>query len=322
MPKVSVIVPVYKAENYIRRCLDSLLAQTMPDFELLLIDDGSPDRSGAICDEYAEKDSRIRVFHKENGGVASARQMGIENAIGEYSIHCDPDDWAEPDMLEELYAKAKETDADMVICDFYENRQAGQRYVSQHIPNMHHSSVLEHLVAGTLHGSTWNKLIRNCLYRKYSVKFPLQMTYCEDLFVVCSLLQHAIKVAYLPNAFYHYDMTVNVNSLSATARPLSKEAVDSLIYFTDYFSDNISFDRYKDAIECRMCYTKTIMWYSQYYPRRYFVNKYEAINKLLIEKSCHEEGKQTKSLVLALRNNWGYFFARTIESAKKVLLTK
>ena len=125
MPKVSVIVPIYKAEKYINRCIDSILAQTFTDWELLLIDDGSPDRSGEICDEYAENDPRIRVFHKANGGVSSARQMGQEEAVGEYTIHVDPDDWVEPTMLEELYAKAEADDADMVICDFFLDTKSG-----------------------------------------------------------------------------------------------------------------------------------------------------------------------------------------------------
>lgn len=107
MPKVSIIVPVYKAEGYLHRCVDSILAQTFTDWELLLIDDGSPDRSGEICDEYAQKDSRVRVIHKENGGVSSARQRGQDEACGEYTIHVDPDDWVEPTMLEELYQKPK-----------------------------------------------------------------------------------------------------------------------------------------------------------------------------------------------------------------------
>ena len=107
VPKISVIVPVYKAEAYLHRCIDSLLAQTFFDFEILLVDDGSPDRSGEICAEYARKDRRVRVFRKNNGGVSSARQCGIDNVVGEYSIHVDPDDWVEPTMLEELYEKAK-----------------------------------------------------------------------------------------------------------------------------------------------------------------------------------------------------------------------
>ena len=126
---VSIIVPVYKAEAYLHHCLDSILAQTFTDWELLLVDDGSPDRSGVICDEYAAKDDRIIVFHKENGGVSSARQKGQDEAQGEYTIHADPDDWVEPTMLEELYKKAKADDADMVICDYFSNTGKKQKYV-------------------------------------------------------------------------------------------------------------------------------------------------------------------------------------------------
>ena len=98
-PKISVIVPVYNVEKYLHRCVDSILAQTFNDFELLLIDDGSKDKSGAICDEYAAKDSRVRVFHKENGGVSSARNLGLENAKGDWIIFIDSDDWIADDMF-------------------------------------------------------------------------------------------------------------------------------------------------------------------------------------------------------------------------------
>ena len=101
-PKISVIVPVYKAEKYLHRCVDSILAQSYTDFELLLIDDGSPDNSGAICDEYAIKDSRVRVFHKENGGVSSARNLGIDKADGEWIVFIDSDDWIDITLLQSL----------------------------------------------------------------------------------------------------------------------------------------------------------------------------------------------------------------------------
>ena len=103
MPKISVIVPVYKAEKYICRCVDSILAQTFTDFELLLIDDGSPDNSGAICDEYAASDSRVKVFHKENGGVSSARNVGLDNACGEWITFVDADDWIAETFIAGLY---------------------------------------------------------------------------------------------------------------------------------------------------------------------------------------------------------------------------
>lgn len=101
-PKVSVIVPVYKAEKYIRQCVDSLLAQSFEDYEILLINDGSPDKSGEICDEYALKDSRIRVFHKSNSGVSATRNIGMDNARGEWIAFVDSDDWVESDFLSPL----------------------------------------------------------------------------------------------------------------------------------------------------------------------------------------------------------------------------
>ena len=98
---ISVIVPVYKAEKYLRRCIDSILAQTYTDFELLLIDDGSPDRSGEICDEYAKQDSRVRVFHKPNAGVSSARNLGLDNAKGDWITFVDADDYLAPDWCQQ-----------------------------------------------------------------------------------------------------------------------------------------------------------------------------------------------------------------------------
>lgn len=130
-PKVSIIVPVFNVEQYLHHCIGSIIAQTFTDWELLLIDDGSPDKSGDICDGYAKKDGRIRVVHKENGGVSSARQRGQDEAIGEYTIHVDPDDWVEPTMLEDLYRKAKDDNADMVICDYYTNEESLQKYIKQ-----------------------------------------------------------------------------------------------------------------------------------------------------------------------------------------------
>ena len=215
-PKVSVIVPVYKAEKYLRKCVDSLLAQTFKDFEVLLVDDGSPDGSGVICDEYAKKDPRVRVFHKENGGVSSARQCGLDHARGEYTIHADPDDWVEPNMLEELYAKAKAEDADMVICDYYVNDRRGQRYVKQRPSALDHETVLRELFQ-QLHGSCWNKLVRRACYREYNVSFPLEFSFCEDLYTNTALLKHnKMRISYVSQAFYHYEQQVNINSLYRT----------------------------------------------------------------------------------------------------------
>ncbi len=215
-PEVSVIVPVYNAEKYLRKCVDSLLAQTFRYFEVILVDDGSPDRSGAICDEYAEKDPRVRVFHKENGGVSSARQCGLDHARGEYTIHADPDDWVEPNMLEELYAKAKAEDADMVICDYYVEFGKKTELKRQQPSALDSETVLREMFQ-RLHGSLCNKLVKRACYKDFQISFPPEIHYSEDLYVVVSLLLHPIKVAYIPRAFYHYNQTANPNSISRSA---------------------------------------------------------------------------------------------------------
>ncbi len=116
MPKVSVIVPIYKVEEYLPKCVDSILSQTFTDFECILVDDGSPDNCGKICDEYAKKDSRIKVIHKENGGLSSARNAGLDIAQGEYITFVDSDDWINVHMLQVLYDAIIEKDADVSLC--------------------------------------------------------------------------------------------------------------------------------------------------------------------------------------------------------------
>jgi len=212
-PAISVIVPVYKAEKYLRRCVDSILAQTFTDFEVLLIDDGSPDRSGEICDEYAAKDSRVRVFHQANGGVSAARQRGTDEARGEYTIHADPDDWVEPTMLEELYAKAKAEDADMVICDYYVNMGGRQRYVKQQPSALDSETVLRELFQ-QLHGSCCNKLVRRACYNRLAICFPKNISLSEDLYVNLRLARGCTRFAYVARAYYHYVQDANANSIS------------------------------------------------------------------------------------------------------------
>ncbi len=207
--KISVIIPVYQAESYIKKCVDSFIRQSLSDFEILLVDDGSLDKSGVICDEYAKQDSRIKVFHKKNGGVASARQLGLEKAKGEYIIHADPDDWVEPNMLMELYLNAKETNADIVICDFYYNDNV---VIKQQPSDLNHLAIL-HDIFVHLHGSCCNKLIKRTCILKYSPCFYEELTYCEDVAFWIQLLKHPVKISYTPHAYYHYIQYSNPNSI-------------------------------------------------------------------------------------------------------------
>ena len=232
-PLISVIVPIYNSEHTLRKCVDSLLAQTFNSFEVLLINDGSTDDSGKICDEYQLQDSRVRVFHQLNGGVSSARQLGIDNAHGKYSIHADPDDWVEPNMLADLYQKAISEGADMVICDFYINDYRKEEYCKQKASVMDNEVILKEMFT-RLHGSTWNKLIKNELYSRYKIHFPQEITFCEDLFIVASLLLKPIKVSYLPQAYYHYVRDKQHNSLSLR---YNEKALEQDLYLKKVFHD-------------------------------------------------------------------------------------
>ena len=206
-PKVSIIVAVYNAEKTLKRCIDSLLVQSFTDFEVLLINDGSTDESEGICNYYAAKDERFRVFHRENQGVASARQKGIDEAKGLYSIHVDSDDWVEPSMLSELYETAISSDVDVVLCDYYEDNGTTSIYREQYPEELSGDGLIRAILKGQLMGVLWNKLVRHELYKMYNACFVPGINHCEDVLMCMQLLLHDIKVSYAHNAFYHYDTT-------------------------------------------------------------------------------------------------------------------
>lgn len=196
-----------------RKCIDSILAQTFIDFECLLIDDGSTDESPTICDEYAQNDSRVKVFHKPNGGLSDARNYGLERAQGKYTIFTDPDDWVDVEGLNKLYEIAKREDAGITICDVYYNDPYQQKYGKQQPTSLNHLDLIKDLLTDKIYGYTWNKLIRTDLYKLYQIEYPYGMYGCEDQYTMCKLLKHNIKVSYVPIAFYHY-MHYDQDSLS------------------------------------------------------------------------------------------------------------
>lgn len=227
---VSIIVPVYNAEKYIRQCLDSVLAQTLTAWEAILVDDGSTDRSGQICDEYATRDSRFRVIHQPNGGVSIARQTGIDNATGEYTIHCDPDDWMESTMLEEMVGTAEATESDMVICDYYTDSRYDRTYCSQNLPlRPDTEDVLRRLLFQQLHGSCWNKLVKRVCYKGIGF-YPSHICVFEDELFFCRLLTRNIKtkIAYLPKTLYHYRIDNDASICHIVSMKSIKSAVDVL----------------------------------------------------------------------------------------------
>ena len=228
-PLVSVIVPVYNAQDTIRKCLDSFISQTLSDWELVLVDDGSPDESGKICDEYAMQDSRIRVIHKENAGVSAARQTGLDTARGDFVIHADPDDWVDTNMLDELYKTAISKDADMVICDWIVEVGGKAIYRVQKPSSSQASEILNNLFDGTLHGSCCNKFVKRSIIDLYVARFPKGVNYCEDVCFNVQLLMHDIKVSYLNKAFYHY-----YQSPSSLTRHYTLETLQSQVMYVAF----------------------------------------------------------------------------------------
>lgn len=236
MTKISIIMPVYNAEKMIKNAINSILKQTLESWELLLINDGSTDNSSQICDAYSLQDNRIRVIHKKhNEGVAMARQTGIDNALGEYSIHVDADDWIEPTMLEQLYNKAQIENADIVIVDYFINSNGKQILCKQKPTSLHPNNVLIDIFNNKIFGALWNKLIRINLYRKYNVQFFYGINYCEDVLVCTQILKHnEIKIAYLNNAFYHYfinnsSITHNITYETYKIRKLYQQKLNEIL---------------------------------------------------------------------------------------------
>lgn len=211
-PAVSIIVPVYNAETALHRCIESILHQSCADFELLLVDDGSKDDSGAICDEYAAKDSRIRVFHKENGGVSAARNLALDVARGKYLQFLDSDDWVVPDATLLLLRAAEEHGADLVISDFY--RVVGERVsVKGDIEEdrgLSREEYAEHMMANPAdfyYGVLWNKLYRRDIVQDHRIRMDEEISWCEDFLFNLEYIRFARRFYALNVPLYYYVKT-------------------------------------------------------------------------------------------------------------------
>jgi glycosyltransferase involved in cell wall biosynthesis len=255
-PTISIIVPVYNSAAYLRRCFDSICAQSMRDFEVVVVDDGSTDASAAICDAYAAADSRFRVFHTENHGVGVACQYAIERMQGEYMARVDSDDWVEPYMLERLYAKAIAEDADIVIADF--RRIKCDVVTDYHVdltqfPNGELTStgffttIFKQLGYDLMcwERVMWNKLIRIAPIRKYNIKCEAVNGRSEDYVFLVRLLSHPLKIARINDIVYNYcnrenslaDLTIRQSIISDymvmrfLLREFSSEDIQSFVNF-------------------------------------------------------------------------------------------
>ena len=220
MPKLSIIVPVYKVEQYIHKCVDSILNQTFTDFELILVDDGSPDNCGKICDEYAQKDKRVRVIHKENGGLSDARNAGLEEAVGEYVSFIDSDDWVDLDLYSDVLAYACTNQLDVVCFDVYEVKGEKIKVQNRYDENKVFSGedALYKILTDEIDNSACSKVYKRDLWNE--VKFPVGKCF-EDVATTYKVFHKAIKVGYYKRAYYYYvkrEGSIVASSFSAVKR--------------------------------------------------------------------------------------------------------
>lgn len=235
MPKISVIVPVYKVEDYLHQCVDSILAQSLSDYELILVDDGSPDNCGAICDGYAEKDSRIHVIHQQNGGLSAARNAGKDIAQGEYVTFVDSDDVLHPNYLEYLMRGLAENQADISLLHFsrFVDGNPFQESVSYNVKTI--KTGVEACYAlysddAVIYTVAWGKLYKTELF--HDVRYPVGKIH-EDEGTTYKLLYKAEKVAELDAALYGYRINAN-GIMGSSFSPKRYQAVE-------FFEERIKF---------------------------------------------------------------------------------
>lgn len=209
-PLISVIIPVYKVENYLKACVESVLAQTYSNYEIILVDDGSPDNCPQMCDDFVARDSRIRVIHKKNGGLSSARNAGIDDARGEFMAFLDSDDLWSPMFLKRLYQAISEMDADFAVCQFQQFRNTED--IAPAAPAQTVCFSRETAFGCLFDGRNvnmvvaWNKLYRTKLFD--TIRYPVGVIH-EDEAVIHELIGSSVKVAWVDEAHYLYRESPN-----------------------------------------------------------------------------------------------------------------
>lgn len=248
--KISVIVPVYNVELYMKKCIESLIGQTYPNLEILLVDDGSTDATGQICDRYAEKDNRIQVLHKENGGLSDARNYGIDRARGSLLAFVDGDDWIHPQMYELMSGVMECQNADVVTCQFEQRNAdfAKQRYRLEQVnlKVLNGTEALSEIEIPLV--VAWNKLYKKEIFD--NIRYPKGKLH-EDEYVIHKIFYQCRKVAVMDKPLYFY--TIRHDSI--VAHMTAKRIEDSLEAFEDRvsFADSMSWAEVMPAVVRRYC---------------------------------------------------------------------
>lgn len=264
MVKFSIVVPIYNVEKYIGQLVESLQKQTLNEIEIILVDDGSPDKSGDICDKYASEDKRIKVIHKKNGGVSAARNDGLDVAQGEYIMFCDSDDWLPLDALEKLYNEGKRTDADIVIGEVYQSENGNDKMARCYLKNFTSEDTvfIRKLIQADMYrtycpmphpvgpafglGGPWNKAVKLSLIKNNGIKFDVRVKgIFDDIIYTAHILANAKKVSYIQEPVYYYRIipTSITRTYKSNALEINEAIFNSWKEFIDKYGQDGLFNK-------------------------------------------------------------------------------
>lgn len=299
MSKVSIIIPIYNVEKYLRRCVDSILQQTLSDIEIILVDDGSPDNCPMICDQYKEKDNRINVVHKKNGGLASARNVGLRIATGQYILFVDSDDWIEPETAEELVSIAEQYQVDFVrfrpmyagwpnhedgsLCDF--GTESGMKegvYLKEDIISEMYPRLFAtpQLTLGII-VAAWRSLYRREFLERNNLLFDEEIRYSEDTIFSAKVVSVTDSFYYLDGPrYYHY--FYNENSITKS-------------YKKDYWENNKKLIR---------CFEKEFVTYKDYdFSKQLWLHKMYCVVQALGQRNAFSNLKEREKYCQSICQN-------------------
>jgi glycosyltransferase involved in cell wall biosynthesis len=300
LPAISVIVPIYNVEQYLHKCLDSILAQTFKDFELILVDDGSPDKCGEICEYYANKDNRIHVIHKINGGVSSARNRGIDIARGEYIAFVDPDDTIEPTMYDVLFQTALNHRADIVVCSYKTidlvNNSTTISPVWRNVDciidkNTIETYVLPLVLIDKTYSliSSWNKLYRKSMFDSLNIRFDEKKHFGEDERLNITLLSLINNLVCVDQPLYNYFIRKRDSLTSVLKEDLYEAYVLDIKKYKIELCNKYNLREYIDSI--RNYYTGVTLSHMQDVVSRNIstIRKYNILSTILNNKEFIED---------------------------------
>lgn len=296
-PSISIIIPAYNVEQYIKKCLDSLLKQTFQNFEVIIVNDGSTDKTAVICNEYAAIHKNISVIHQQNAGVSAARKIGMQAMKGQYFISIDADDWMEPNMLEELFNTATSNDADLTFSDYDRIYNDHTEIINHQLSQVDPIYYLKAQLGGGMWGTYWNKLIKTQIYKTHAIAPIVGVSMWEDYIVTNLCALYAQKIAYCPKVLYHYNQT---NQGSITKQQSVKNHEDILLVIKK-LSTAIDKSIYKDILSKEIIdmklFAKNYLIYSQYKDFKQWKQIFPEVNHCALNTQKRYEKKIIKSIL-------------------------